>query len=294
LGYDPFFPSARRTIVVEITGVPGGLDGQMRLVDGNGMILGSRELHERLEHCDELIGSLALAISIALDPSAAPKVEPTAEPPKPVAAEPSETQTPAPEPTPAAIPSALIAPSPAKPVQQAAPKPAAIAAESEQSRFALRAGAFAALGAAPGPAFGFRVGEGSQWGWFRLVAELSDQLRASKTLDRVGVASASLLSATLAPCVAHQSLSGCALFGVGSLLVQASQVLDTHDQRLLNLTLGARFEFAPTLIGHLRLLTNIDLGTSLTPVGLHIHGQTVWDTPPVAAALGIGLEWRLQ
>ena len=62
LGYDPFLPAARQTIVVEIIDVDGGLRAQMRLSDENGLIIGSRELREQAGHCDELVASLALAI----------------------------------------------------------------------------------------------------------------------------------------------------------------------------------------------------------------------------------------
>src|SRR6185295_17631976 len=65
-----FFPAARQAVVVEITSVDDGLHAELRLLDENGIIRGSRQLHERPGHCDELVASLALAISIALDPAA--------------------------------------------------------------------------------------------------------------------------------------------------------------------------------------------------------------------------------
>src|SRR6187455_1192643 len=71
LGYDTFFPAARQTVIVEILAQEGELRAHMRLVDENGMIVGSRELRKLVKHCDELVASFALAISIALDPSAA-------------------------------------------------------------------------------------------------------------------------------------------------------------------------------------------------------------------------------
>jgi hypothetical protein len=307
LGYDPFFPAARQTIVVEITDADanGGLRARMRLVDEQGMIRGSRELSDKTENCGELVASLALAISIALDPSAALGEEPAVDaaaqtaPNQKKEAEPSAAEA-SEEPAGAATPvtpQSAAAPLPTHSaktatVERRAASTNATKRDSEQSRFALRAAAFAALGAAPAPALGVRVGVATTWDWFRLVTEFADQFPASKSVAHVGGSRASLLSATLAPCVAHGPFAGCALFGVGSLHVEGLGILDANSERLLNVVLGARLEYAPTLIGHLRLLTHVDLVRSLTPITLRVHGQAVWETPAVSPALGLGLEWQ--
>jgi len=311
LGYDPFFPAARQTIVVEITDAEasGDLRARMRLVDEQGMIRGSRELSDKTENCGELVASLALAISIALDPSAAlgeePAVDTVAQPaptPKKEEAEPSAAEaSEEPEVATAIAPQSHVIPSTAALPTRSAKTPTikrraassnATESDSEQSRFAARAAGFAALGAAPAPALGFRIGLATTWDWFRLVTEFADQFPASKSVADVGGARASLLSATLAPCVTRGPFAGCALFSVGSLHVEGLEILDANSERLLNVALGARLEFAPTLTRHLRLLTHIDLARSLTPITLRVHGQGVWETPVVSPALGLGVAWQ--
>jgi len=55
LGYDPVFHAARQTNTVEIIDVGDDFRAQMRLMDENGIIVGSRELREKIGHCDELV-----------------------------------------------------------------------------------------------------------------------------------------------------------------------------------------------------------------------------------------------
>jgi hypothetical protein len=295
LGYDPFFPVARQTIVVEITGVAEGLRAQMHLVNDQGMIVGSRELRERPEHCDELVASLALAISIALDPSAAPNTSDDSVAPPPKQAEQAQPEG-APSAEAKAEPVAPEVPAPTAkvPPPKRKPKspPRAPAAATGQIPIALRVGGFAALGAAPALAFGFRVGASASWGWVRLLTEFADQLPASKTVDHVGGARASQLSATFAPCAAQQTVAACALLNIGSLHVQGTEILDAASEHLLNVTLGVRFEYSPTLFGRLRLLTSLDIDKSLTPITLRVHDQVIWKTPVVWPVLGLGLSWQ--
>jgi len=296
LGYDPFFPVARQTVVVQITSVADGLQAEMQLVDDQGMIVGSRELRERPEHCDELIASLALAISIALDPSAAPdsNENPPAAPPK--ATEPAEPANTAPKQ--AARPPVADTPaetSVAQSKRKTVPARPRLAAPSDhENPIALRAAGFGSIGAAPAPALGFRFGASVSSEWARLLVEFADQLPASKTVEHVGGARTSQLSATVAPCVTHRALAACALLNIGSLKVQGTQILDADSEHFLNLTMGVRFEYTPTLLGRLRLLTSVEVDKSLTPITLRVHGQQVWETPIAWPVLGLGLSWQFQ
>ncbi|MEO7035262.1 MAG: hypothetical protein ABI548_15175 [Polyangiaceae bacterium] len=177
LGYDPFFHAARQTIVVQITDVDSGLRAQMRLIDEQGIIRGSRELNDRLEHCDELVASLALAISIALDPSAAlggpQAVDAVAEgapTPKKEAAQsqPELPEAPAPE-----APSSAVTP-PTPPQRDRRTTSATASDRGGRSPFAVRAALFGALGAAPSTALGGRLGGSLHSGWFYFVAEVTE------------------------------------------------------------------------------------------------------------------------
>lgn len=292
LGYDPFFPAARQTIVVEIVG-DSGLRATMHWIDESGIIRGSRELSERAEHCDELVASLALAISIALDPSAAlgdapePPSDPKHNPPSIDAADSAETRdSPEPEPTASTpLPSAKRR-APPTPKKQRINAGSAIPV-------ALRGALFAATGAAPHLAFGWRLGPSLRLTHFKLSAEFVEQFSVSGAEQPLGGrAKVSLLEAKLAPCwtFADDSLAACALLGIGALHSEGQDVESASKQSNWNVTIGGRLESTPRLSGPLHLLLNADLNRSLTPITLRLRGETAWKSPPWSAALGAGLE----
>ncbi len=293
LGYDPFFPAARQTVVVEITDQNDELQAQMSLVDEQGVIVGSRTLRENIAHCDELVASLALAISIALDPSAALNEEPaTPEPPKARADEATHQEA-QPEPEPAGD-SAQPASEPkrattaAKSRRTAAPSPQS----ASERAVTARAAAFASLGVAPSLAAGFRVGLGLHRRWFELIAEFAHQFPAQRAAPSGGYARASLNEALLAPCITKDWLAGCALISVGSLQSRGLGVPEPVIASSLYFALGARLELQPRLAGPLYLLLNSDIQKSLTPVTLRLRGEDVWKPPLVSVALGAGLAVR--
>jgi hypothetical protein len=78
LGYDPFFPTAERTIVVVIGPDPPQLRGKVLLLDSAGVVQGQREFSTALGRCRELVHAMALSVSIAIDP-AAPEPQATAQ-----------------------------------------------------------------------------------------------------------------------------------------------------------------------------------------------------------------------
>ena len=287
LGYDPFFPVARQTIVVEIADVSDGLRARMNLVDEQGLIVGSRELRERTEHCDELVASLALAISIALDPSAAlggeAAVDSTATPASDRPDEPRDAPAALSEPDTA--PSAVV---PSRPAREHAPTSVKEGA-SKSTPIVARVGTFTATGVAPSLAFGLRAGIGVRRDWFQLVAEYGHQFTARHDGGRGGV-QASLDQGSLAPCFAARWLAACAILNVGALSAEGRGVAEPLKSRTLYAALGTRLEATPELVAHLRLLLSVDAFRSLTPVTLRLRGESIWATPLVSAALGIGLQ----
>jgi len=297
LGYDPFFPAARQAIVVEITSAGGGLRAELRLLDENGIIRGSRELHEQSPHCDELVASLALAISIALDPSAALDARPSDDEAQ-SNADAATTQQASDDDDAAAARteheqdgSASAAPAEKQPARSSRPR-----AHIEQPRatahtgaIALRAAGFVALGSAPKPAAGLRLGAGYGVDWFSISAEFADQLAVSRAVSG-GSARASLLSVSLVPCVTGRWAAACALVSVGSLMTEGEQVPAPFRQHTAQVNVGARLEYAPALSRSLRLLVDVDLLKPLVPVTLRLQSTDVWRTPFFSGAVGLGLE----
>jgi hypothetical protein len=71
VGYDPFFPWAKETILVHVWREHGRHRARVELLDDQGMTRGARELSSAAPDCTELFDAMALAISISLDAVAA-------------------------------------------------------------------------------------------------------------------------------------------------------------------------------------------------------------------------------
>jgi len=300
LGYDPFFPVARQTIVVQILDGEAGFRAEMHLVDADGIIRGSRELRESRDHCDELVASLALAISIALDPSAA--LTDDATDPASIASPANSSQLDSAEP-PAVettdnstrserlVP---VAPS-ASDARRRAPSAQPNAASAPAAALlGLRASVFGSVGVAPALAAGFRFGLSMRHDWFELIGEFSDQLAASRDASEGGTVRVSVQAGSLVPCFALGAFAGCAVFDVGSLKAEGIDVAQPVEQRLLSLAVGARAELEPHLFDQLYGFINVDALKSLTPVTLRLRGENVWQTPFASILGSVGMEWKFQ
>lgn len=291
LGYDPFFPAARQTIVVEIADRDGGLVGRVTLVDAEGIIRGARELSESAGNCHELVASLALAISITLDPSIAlgsaeppPTAEPKAAPSVDEGPGASESELAEPALTPVA-PRAL----PAVPITRAAR-----ATEASVLGFGVRAGGLVAFGMVPSTTLGARLGASVRARHFSLVLEGFGSLPGSQPSSLGGRVRAALWAATLAPCFSSAWLSGCGLLLLGDLQARGLELESGRSVHLLQIAAGARVELDVPIFDAWYLLLNADFLKPLTPVRLRLHAEEVWATPAVSAALGAGLELRFR
>src|SRR4029077_7562341 len=64
-GYDPFFPWAKATIVVQVSRIRSLYVSRVQLLDEQGIAQGVRELSSSANDCSEIFDATALAISIA-------------------------------------------------------------------------------------------------------------------------------------------------------------------------------------------------------------------------------------
>ena len=83
IGYDPFFPVASKTVIAQVSKAPQGYRARVQIVAEDGTVRGERELGTKGQDCGELVGAIALAISVALDDLDEPAPPPPAEPPPP-------------------------------------------------------------------------------------------------------------------------------------------------------------------------------------------------------------------
>ncbi len=68
LGYNPFEPNAKPSILVQLRHDGERLRANVELIDEQGLSRGSRHLDAPTNSCDELITAAALSISLAIDP----------------------------------------------------------------------------------------------------------------------------------------------------------------------------------------------------------------------------------
>lgn len=139
LGYDPFFPWARKTVIIEIARTATGFRGTAQIVDDSGVVLGERVLETKGGDCVEPMTALGLAISIALD-----DLDDVASSPSPPSPGSPAAASAAPSPPPNPPPSEMPAPV----------SPAQISPRDPPFRLLLAAGIDGSIGLAPSPSLG--------------------------------------------------------------------------------------------------------------------------------------------
>jgi hypothetical protein len=276
LGYDPFDPAAERTLRVVVRRTRGTLVAQIELLDASGHAQGERRLEGSSDDCVELGSAMAIAASLGIDPlaaTAAPQARPPSVPP-PV---PHEEQAAAPPPP--------AAPSSLPPVP-----PPAVASEPTipiRARFAVAG--VAAIGVAPAsPAWGATFAAGFRRAWASVDLEGAADWAPTAERDGAGAKSA-LYMVSVVPCV-HLGIGvGCALGGVGALA--ATGVLNTPlSDHAFYADFGLRLGVEVPVTAHFFVQARVDALATLTHVTYTVdNGQPFWATPPVSAALGLGV-----
>ena len=164
VGYDPFFPHADRTVVATIESAPKSrFSAKARVLDVEGRLIGERSL-DPMTDCGEVVQSLALAISVALDDLDAARIEKTPE------------ETPPPPPPPPPSPTEL-APKEHPPVPPPPPE-----GDAPPIRVRLSAGTAGVLGVGPAPAFAFVAGVGVKRAAWSAALEGRGHLTATEAL----------------------------------------------------------------------------------------------------------------
>jgi hypothetical protein len=277
LGYDPFTPDAARIVTVSLTHEGAGLKAQVDLRDSAFNVVGTRTLITTKDDCSELVSSMALAISIAVDPvlalsrpEGAPSVAQAALPPPDATVQLAAGGR---EPAQGAEPQPHASPAPAPPLPL-------------RLRMTLTGGA--AFGVTPGAAFlpslGFGVGVG------RFSLDLEGAALASSA-EGGGNASvlASLILARAAPCFHWAVAMGCGLLGVGSMSGAGVGVDEPAQAATFYSDAGARAGFEVPVSDNVSLRAAVDLLAPLVKTTLLLRGTPVWSTPSVTGAVFAGV-----
>jgi hypothetical protein len=272
LGYDPFTSDAERTISARVDRVGAKLSARIELRDRSGQVLGSRSLASTQLDCDELAAALALAITITVDPKYLARTESQPSAPEPAATPPPAKTTPVrPRPPPT--------------------KPAPIVAPPQRPAWAVRGtlGVLGAVGTAPAVAVGAIVGAGVRVDRWSLGLEGRLDAPASRDAAPGGRVSSALRSGSFVPCVHFGPALLCGLATAGELLGEGEGVTQPREDASFFAALGGRAALEIPAASPIALRTHADLQATLTEVHLELAGRRVWSTPPVSAALGLGI-----
>jgi hypothetical protein len=228
LGFDVFFPWARRTVVAEIARGPRGYRAKLQIVGEDGVVLGVRAIDATSDSCEEVTRALALAISIAVDDFGLDDVPPP----------------PTPDPTPSPTDDPRTGPDG---VQPAARNPRRTTERREVPSTTTSTPTNLRLSASLAPRVSFLLAPATSVGLeaafdvrfprpFSLGVDLRGDLPASS-----GGIETNVLAASLVPCVrAPSPLLFCAVGSLGEFHETGVGISHATSGDALCLTLGAR------------------------------------------------------
>ncbi|HMR08899.1 MAG TPA: hypothetical protein PKA88_24130 [Polyangiaceae bacterium] len=270
LGYVPFSDSAKETLSVRIAEQGGALVASLALKDETGALIGERELSAAAGDCGELARTLALAVAIAIDPLRAgePKPKPDPEP---------ETATPPSPPPPASVEPKLDRLPPS-------PPPTFMAIR-------VAGGGLIAAGVAPALAPGIWVHGGVGLDSFSIGVDGRATFSASDN-DARGTVSASLIAATLVPCLHVDSLFLCPTATIGALQGTGENVSRPNKATTVHASAGARIGIEVPRDRYLSFVAHGGIDANLTRTTLKIDGQDVWTTPTLSGGFAGGARFR--
>jgi hypothetical protein len=274
LGYAPFTDGAARTVVVKITRVGKGLQATIELLDSSGRSQGSRTVDSQSSDCTELASSIALDVSMAIDPVHATRAPESPPQPKPD-----------PPPAPPLLSPPVLLPPPAPEERPAPPPPAS----REPIKMLVAAGPVVAIGTAPGVSLGAAVRIGVRWKGFSAAVEGRADLPASASAWSGARVQSSLLAASLLPCLHVSVAYGCAVGTLGRLSATATDIARSNREETLFAAAGVRGGVEWWFAANLGLQAHADVLAPLTPTTLLIGGRDAWTTSPVALGGGISL-----
>jgi len=310
-GYDPFFPSAPKVVVVQMWRDRGRLRSRVQLVDEQGMARGTRELtSDEQASCASLFGATALAISIALDTldTAAASSDDASPTSDGGATAFSSSSTPAPVPsTTGAPPTAGISSSPvdATPTPSASddraarettgpPPEAGSARNGRIAQWTIGLGVSVSSGTAPAPTLASAIFASIRWG----RASLSIDGSAGESLpthlgDPGQIVQSSLIVGDVAPCLHAGPLFGCALGTLGTLVAWSRDVANPQTQVRLFASAGGRVGLEWAVSAAFAVWLRADASADLTPRTFLVGSDETWSTWPIVIGAGAGLAMRL-
>jgi hypothetical protein len=287
VGYDPFFPWAKQTVVVQVRREHGTFAARVQLVDEEGVAHGTRELSSTQNDCTELFDATALAISIALDASEPPADAVTESASAPTPSPPSPNQPPLPHSAPSS-PTPIAQPPPD--IEPDTPTPPS----TSPRRFFAGLDALGSFGMDPSIALGGVVFAGARWRFLSVALELRVDAPSSTNVTANNAQGSSVASWMYAgdfvPCAHYRFASLCAVGLVGSLQAHSDAEVSFTRSAILG-AVGGRVGGEWGITQALALRAHVDLLGNLAPTSLLIDGRS-WTASPVSVSTGVGLVVR--
>jgi hypothetical protein len=271
LGYDPFFPTAPKTVIAQVTHAPGGYRGRVQIIGESGDVRGERDLASTGDDCREIVTTMALAISIALDDldEAAP-----AAPPAPAA-----TVTPDEPP-----------PDPPPPRDEPVPTPPAPPApRAKRVDLRLSAGPVMSIGTAPSAALGASAAAWVGYGAIGARLDLRGELPSSGSATPRGRVATSTVLAALSGCVRGSIPFACVGAGAGWLSSQTDEIARPASDGAPFGALLARVGADVSLGRLLYVEPLLEGGLNLTPLHVAIDGARAFTLPVASATVAVHL-----
>jgi len=270
LGFDVFFPWARRTVLAEITKGPRGFRAKLQIISEDGVVLGVRSLDATSDNCADVAQALALAMSIAVDDFGLD------EPPPPVAAPDPSPQAPsAPEPS-AAAP---LPPPPDDPSEPTSP-PA-----TRGPRYSIALTPTLSLGIAPSPSVGLR-------GAFdvRLARSFSLGIGVQGDLPASGGhVQTHALSGSLVPCLLlPRPLFFCAVLSAGDFHEIGVGVINAQPGDALFVSIAPRVGVALPIGSRFFALAEADAAFVVLRPNVQVSGMPAFQPHILSPSLAVG------
>ena len=281
MGYSPFFPLASTIASVELRYEDGKYIAKVRTVD-DGRVSGVRELSSTT--CLDLVRTVALSLSLAIDPKAVERVERAeATPPPPPPAEP-------------APPSEVVVTVATKRAEATTgPKPEAPRVDAARDRVSVEASVAIAGNAGTAPSVSASgVGE-LRVAYRAWSVGLGARVDAPSSIEAPtgAVVSASVMGVTVAPCFRRAVFSACAVLLAGTYRASASRISAPGSDAELHLALGPRLRLTYPLSSRVEASGYGELLGSFTPHTSFVDDVAVHRASRASVGLGVGISVRL-
>jgi hypothetical protein len=284
MGHDPFSAAAALTVRVEITAVDGHLRGRV-VLETEGVESGSQVIDEPRRHdgarvdCGDLLDSIALAVSVALDADRV--LTPEAPAPPPLRA--NEQVPPAPPPPPEVKKDAALEAGPD------APPPVASGRGPGDRRLSLWAapGVRVAFDAWSRTAVAPDLFVEARYRGLGLGVEARYDLPVTVHVGSNDLATVDRGTAALLPCVHVGWFSACAVAAAGVTRARGTTPSGSEITPPY-VALGGRAGADVALVPRFHLLGTVDLDGVLTPVRI-VGGSANTESLPVEASAGIAV-----